>query len=346
MNDSEVGRKRGIECPPRRRRAVGRTAVAVVLTVGVLGAAACSASPGSSGDPAASLQTVRYTYPGAVAITTPELLMQSDPAMCAPFGIKPEITVLSPGAASPAVAAGKIDATRGAPTSFLLTEVESPGAAKVVANVTGGQPNKFWGAKDVHTVADLRGKTVAATSMGATTDISARQALSEAGLTPGKDVQITYSNTASARFGLAASGAIQGLVQPAPLPATLTEAGWHELLDFNDDPQTAPLFATVISVNTKFIQDHPDAIKGLLQCEAAATKAINADPKKAADLLATATRTDTAAAAAQVAALQPFGVAKFPAQDMTLLANVLQKNNVKDFSHTDVSKTVDSSFVP
>jgi len=342
MNDSKLGRKLSARLPVGRRAA---DRAAVLVAIGGLGLAACS--PGISGDdPGTSLQTVNYAYSGIAAATLPELLIQSDPAMCAPFGIKPQVAVLSASASSPAVAAGKVDVKRGASTSFLLTEVENPGEAKIVATVTGGQPAKVWGSKDVRTITDLRDKTVAAASAGSGTDISVREALSEAGLTPGKDVRITYSNTANALFGLAESGAIQGFVQTSPLPATLTKNGWHELADAAHSPLTALPLKTVITANTTFIHDHPAAIKGLLQCMAAAEHAVNADRGKATELLAKAARIDGAAAAEQVAAIQPFGLAEFRPEDLTTLANVLRKNYGKDFSKVNVLSAVDNSFLP
>ncbi len=51
---------------------------------------------------------------------------------------------------------------------------------------------QIWGAKEIKTIQDLKGKTVAASTPRAALDTATREALKKNGLVPDKDVQILY----------------------------------------------------------------------------------------------------------------------------------------------------------
>jgi ABC-type nitrate/sulfonate/bicarbonate transport system substrate-binding protein len=71
------------------------------------------------------------------------------------------------------------------------------------ARLRGGQVKYFggtmqqlvfqiWGAKEIKSIKDLKGKTVAASTPRAALDTATREALKKNGLVPDKDVQILY----------------------------------------------------------------------------------------------------------------------------------------------------------
>jgi ABC-type nitrate/sulfonate/bicarbonate transport system substrate-binding protein len=333
----------------------GRAAVLAVTAVSALVLAACgsgggSASSGSgsgSGSSSGSgVVSLKFAYAGAVSSFAPEMLMQDNPGMCAQYGVNPSITNLNPAAAAPALAAGQVQVVVQGSGSFLLSALKDPSATKIVAG-TGPLPLNLYVTKDVHSVADLNGKTVGASSQGALSDLALREAISEGGLTVGKQVKITFAGTSAAEIGLAASGAISAFAQLPPLPAAAQAAGVHVLRSLVGDPTIDPLADNPVGVNTSFLQAHPAAVKGLLRCLAAANKKALADPTAAATALAKYQSISQATAATEVAAAKgSFTLFSYTVDAAKTAIKTLEKYNIKQFGGFDPSTVIDNSMVP
>jgi NitT/TauT family transport system substrate-binding protein len=95
------------------------------------------------------------------------------------------------------------------------------------ARLRGGQVKYFggtmqqlvfqiWGAKEIKSIKDLKGKTIAASTPRAALDTATREALKKNGLAPDKDVQ--FSTCRAFRRFLARSSAGKLLPEPCPRP--------------------------------------------------------------------------------------------------------------------------------
>jgi ABC-type nitrate/sulfonate/bicarbonate transport system substrate-binding protein len=332
---------------PTLSRARRLTATAVVVAATVVGVAACSSSTRKSSDSAGagstSLTTVHLAYTGAVPPYAPEIVIANDPSMCTQYGVKVDTTVLQTPVASPALAAGQVDMSVSA--EFLQTAAKQPGTTTAVGRIPT-VPLFVYGANDIKKVTDLKGKTIGVSSKGSLADLVWRQALKENGLTLGTDVKITYAGSSTALVGLAASNAIQAFIYNPPLPDVDVKAGVHEVTRLDQDPSVAPLGYSVIAANTSFLQDHRNAVRGALQCIAAANKQILADPQNAGSLLAKAESAPTAHGVAQVQAnKQCYGLQPFTTAEASVIMNALENAGVAQFGSFDPSRVIDNSLL-
>ncbi|MTD53120.1 ABC transporter substrate-binding protein [Amycolatopsis pithecellobii] len=322
------------------RRRYGLVAALAVILAGC--------STGQPGDSASGLTKISYAILSPSASFAPELLMGSEPQMCAPYGVAPSITVLNAAAAGPALAAGQIQAVRDGTGAVLATASKNPAGIKIAATV-GNAPYFLWGAKEIRSIGDLKGQTVGASASGAVADLVMRETLSENGLQPGTDVKITYGGSASSLFGLAASGAIKGLVYPEPLPATVTAAGVHKIAEVSADPRIAPILSTVIAVSARVATGQREAVTGLLRCLAAASQLALRGDQRVVAALAKAAKIDEPTAAAQLAGVRAagtFALAPLTAGDARAVMAVLEKQGVQRFGPFDPSEVIDDSLLP
>jgi NitT/TauT family transport system substrate-binding protein len=84
------------------------------------------------------------------------------------------------------------------------------------------------------------------------------------------------------RLALLASGELKAGVLPDPLAALSVQQGAVIILD---DTQFPAYGASVISFSKKFIDQNPMAVRGFLAAIEEATKMLNSDPAKYANLL-------------------------------------------------------------
>jgi ABC-type nitrate/sulfonate/bicarbonate transport system substrate-binding protein len=291
---------------------------------------------------------VSYAYLGSSAGLMPEVLMANDPAMCAPYGVKPKMQIIQQATAPAALAAGQIQGLRSGTGSFLIASSKQSGGTTIVGGF-GPLPLSLFVTKNIKSIGDLRGKTVGAPAKGSTSDVAIRELLSENGLTVGKDVKITYAGSSSALFGEAASGAIQGFRYSPPVPPVAGSTGVYQLVSTAGIPAIDNLNKTVIGVTTSFLKSNPDAVKGLLACVSAAAKDIVSDPAHAATVLAKAEQVKQDQASAQIQAQISAGSYKmipFTADDASNVMKELEQFGVAQFGSFDPSSVINDHLLP
>ncbi|HEX6510948.1 MAG TPA: ABC transporter substrate-binding protein, partial [Chloroflexota bacterium] len=87
---------------------------------------------------------------------------------------------------------------------------------------------------DIHTGQDLKGKKLAVSRFGSTSDTATRLGLQKLGLQPDKDVSLVQVGSLQARTSAMQSGAVQGSMTLPPDDVTLEDQGFHSLLDLAD----------------------------------------------------------------------------------------------------------------
>jgi len=83
--------------------------------------------------------------------------------------------------------------------------------------------------QEITSAAALKGKKVAVSSFGATTDLSARASLRALGLDPTRDVTILALGGDTVRFAALQSGTVQAAMMSLPLNIQLKKMGYREL---------------------------------------------------------------------------------------------------------------------
>lgn len=115
----------------------------------------------------------------------------------------------------------------------------------------------------IKTGADLKGKRVGISQLGASTDFVARFALRRLGLNPEKDVTLLGVGGAGERWAALNGGHVQATVVQPPFTLLSRKAGFPILVDFSklDFEYTISGVATTAS----FIRSEPDTVMGFMR---------------------------------------------------------------------------------
>jgi NitT/TauT family transport system substrate-binding protein len=262
------------------RKLAGALAVATALT----GLAAC----GGASDKAASSGpvTLRLGYFPNITHATP-LVGEAKGFFKEKLGsnVTLETKQFNAGpAAIEALFSGAIDATYIGPNPTVNAWQKSKGQAiKVVAGAASG--GVFFVTKPgITSPEQLKGKKIATPQLGNTQDVALRYWLLEHGLTStkegGGDVAVLPQENATAVTAFQA-GAIDGAWLPEPHASKLVAAGGRILVDERDLWPDKKFVITNLIVSTKFLKEHRDVVKKLIEGQVAANKFINSNPADA-----------------------------------------------------------------
>ena len=255
----------------RRLLALG---AAALLAAGVL--TGCSTSPSS----ASARGTLRLGYFANVTHAT-ALVAAERGTFAARLGDVPlETQVFNAGpAAVEALFGGSIDATYIGPNPAINAYVKSKGRAlRIVAGATSGGAQLVV-KPGITSAEQLRGQTLATPQLGNTQDVALRAWLKSHGLSTdprgGGDVSIAPTDNATT-LELFRKGDIAGAWLPEPWASRLVIEGGATVLVNEKDLWPGGRFVTThLVVATKFLADHPDVVKRLLEAHVETTAWIN-----------------------------------------------------------------------
>jgi NitT/TauT family transport system substrate-binding protein len=137
---------------------------------------------------------------------------------------------------------------------------------------------------------DLRGKVLGVTLPGSTTDLTARILLQQAGMTAGKDVQITHLQGMPDMITALSQGRIDAGVISAPTTLKAKQAGLKELIDVT--ARNVPMIHAGLATTRDFIKTSPDKVRRYVQAYIEATKVARTDAETTKQLISKYTKTD------------------------------------------------------
>ena len=146
----------------------------------------------------------------------------------------------------------------------------------------------------VHSVSDLRGRTLYASGKGATPEYALNAILAGNGLDPEKDVTIEWkSEHAECLASLLAGGGAALLPQPFVTTAQMKNEGVRVALDLTaewdalqkDAEAPSALLTGVVVVRRAFAEEHPDAVNAFLNDYAESVAFVNSNVEAAAELI-------------------------------------------------------------
>ncbi|MBI4527515.1 MAG: ABC transporter substrate-binding protein [Deltaproteobacteria bacterium] len=127
---------------------------------------------------------------------------------------------------------------------------------------------------EITSAAALKGKKVAVSSFGATTDVSARVALQALGLDPNRDVTILALGGDTVRFAALQAGTVQAAMMSLPLNIQLKKKGYTELF-YVGKILREPLTGLVAS--TDKIKNNPQQIRRVMRAFVRGLKAFKTE---------------------------------------------------------------------
>lgn len=175
----------------------------------------------------------------------------------------------------PSIVKGEIDiaAVPANLASVLYNRTE--GGVQVLAINNLGVLYVVESGESIHSVADLKGKTLYSTGKGTTPEFSLNYVLSQNGLDPEKDLTIEYKSEASEVAAMLAqdTAAVAMLPQPFVTSAQMNNDKLRVALDMTSEwdsiqQQTggsSALVTGVIIARTEFVEEHPEAVAAFLE---------------------------------------------------------------------------------
>jgi NitT/TauT family transport system substrate-binding protein len=137
---------------------------------------------------------------------------------------------------------------------------------------------------EIKTPEQLKGRTVAISRFGSSSDFIARYALSKIGLNPGKDVTIVQIGSTPDRVSAVLTGRVQATVINPPASIIAEKKGMTVLADL---PKLGLVYQhTSASTTRKFIRANPDTIRRYVKSQVEAVHRIYTDKETSIKVLA------------------------------------------------------------
>src|SRR5512147_1081969 len=145
--------------------------------------------PGPSRGRAAEMPSVRANYAAFSGAFAP-LWIAADRNLFTKYGLNVDIRYIAPATATQALIGKNLDIIN--PGGEIVEAGLNGEPVVYIAGIMNRAVMSLYAKPEIGSLADLKGKVLAVTVPGATTDFAARVLLQQARLTPGKDVKILY----------------------------------------------------------------------------------------------------------------------------------------------------------
>ena len=308
---------------------------AALVLVGLL--AGCGSTANATVPPAAATPAVTASATPTVEPTTITIASLKGPTTMGLVGLMQDasagtaaedyqVTVYgTPDEVIPLVVQGAVDVAlvpaNLAAVLYAKTKTEAGAQVQVAAINTLGMLEVVEAGDTIHSVADLKGRTIYSTGKGASPEYVLDYLLTKNGLDPATDVTIEYKSEATEVTALLASepGAIGVLPQPYVTIVKSKNPAVRTALSLSDEWATVAPDSTMVTgvliVRTQFVAEHPEAFAQLLTDYQASTDFTNAHPDQAAPLIV----------AAGIVPAEPIAVAAIPACHIVYIAGAEMK---------------------
>jgi NitT/TauT family transport system substrate-binding protein len=208
-------------------------------------------------------------------------------------GLEPEIIAMRPPVSITALVSSDIDYTTvfGSVVRAALRGLP----VRVVASLIDGSTHALVTRPEFKAVKDLKGRTVAVGSYGASDDVAARMMLKHYGVDPDKQVKIVALGPDRARFAALKEGIVDVAVVAPPVDAEGRKAGFN-ILARAYEIFTFPFVG--LGANAKKIAERPDEVRRTIKALVRANRFIRDNRDESIQILMQWGRTDRAAAEA------------------------------------------------
>lgn len=268
--------------PSEKSLPVGLAKINAIIAIALLLAIVGTAHRAQAGD----APTVRANYAAFSGAFAP-LWIAADRNLFAKYGLNVDLRYVAPATATQALIGKNL-------------EIINPGGEIVEAGLNGepvvyiaGILNRavmsIYAKPEITSVADLKGKVLAVTVPGATTDFAARILLQQARLTPGKDVKLIYlKGMVEILTGINQGNADAGIFT-SPTTLKAQHAGLKELV--NVTAQNIPMIHAALAATKDYIKSRPDNVRRFLQAYLEGIKIARTDADFAKQVIGKYTKT-------------------------------------------------------
>jgi ABC-type nitrate/sulfonate/bicarbonate transport system substrate-binding protein len=133
---------------------------------------------------------------------------------------------------------------------------------KVLASFMDSSTHMLIARPEFKSIRDLKGRTLAVSTYGATSDVAARMMMKQGGLDPERDLKIVPLGAERARFGALREGIVDVAVLSPPADAEANRLGFNVLSRFYE---IFKMPFTGLGTNLKKLKEKPDEAKRMLK---------------------------------------------------------------------------------
>lgn len=209
---------------------------------------------------ATPIETVRIATPGKL-IDFAALYAGAHLGIYRQEGLDPQFIVMRSGIILQALAAGEIDYT-----TLLASSVRAAVAGlpiRVIMGLILKQTFFLLSQPEIRDVKQLKGKRIAVSNFGSSTDKSARMALEHAGLDPNRDAIILAMGDTGLRFAALQARSIDAAVLSPPYNFSAQRQGFNNLIWLGDLLGESP--SNGLATTTKKLKEQPDQVYRMLR---------------------------------------------------------------------------------
>ncbi|HTM09425.1 MAG TPA: ABC transporter substrate-binding protein [Verrucomicrobiae bacterium] len=245
---------------------------ALVMSIVFLSTFALAASDG--GKPEKADVVVTYAQPSGAF--TP-IWVAFEAGLFKKYGLNAKLQLLTPQVSAQSVISGEADFYTDGPD--LINARMRGGEVKYFGGTMQRFVFQMWGAKEIASMQQLKGKAVAASTPRAALDTATRETLKKNGLAPDRDVQILYVQTVPAILTSITSGKTAAGTLSAPNTLKAKESGLNLLSDIGK--LNIPGLQVTYGTTEKYLKNYPNTVTAFLKAMAEAVVLSKKQPEVA-----------------------------------------------------------------
>ena len=247
--------------------------LSTIKTVAFLGlflAVAFGAFRAHAGDAPA----VRANYAAFSGAFAP-LWIAADKNLFSKYGLNVDLRYIAPATATQALIGKNLDIIN--PGGEIVEAGLNGEPVVYIAGIMNRAVMSIYAKPEIASLADLKGKVLAVTVPGATTDFAARVLLQQAHLTPGKDVKLIYlKGMVEILTGINQGNADAGIFT-SPTTLKAQHAGLKELVNVTE--QNIPMIHAALASTKEYVKTRRDNVRRFLQAYLEGIKISRTDPE-------------------------------------------------------------------
>jgi len=241
---------------------------------------------GSSRTRAAEMSSVRANYAAFSGAFAP-LWIAADRNLFTKYGLNVDIRYIAPATATQALIGKNLDIIN--PGGEIVEAGLNGEPVVYIAGIMNRAVMSIYAKPEIGSLADLKGKVLAVTVPGATTDFAARVLLQQARLTPGKDVKLIYlKGMVEILAGINQGNADAGIFT-SPTTLKAQHAGLKELVNVTE--QNIPMIHAALASTKEYVKTRRDDARRFLQAYLEGIKISRTDPEYTKQIIGKYTKT-------------------------------------------------------
>ncbi len=235
---------------------------------------------------AADSSLLRANYPGISGAFAP-VWIASERGLFTKYGLNVDLRYIAPATSTQGLLAKSLDIVN--PGGEIIEAGLNGEPVVYIAGILNRAVMSVYSKSEIRSLADLKGKVLAVTVPGATTDFAARVLLQQVGLTPGKDVKILYLKGMPEILAGITQGNADAGIFTSPTTLKARQAGLKELVNVTE--QNIPMIHAAFASTKDYLKTQPDPVRRFLQGYLEGIKVAHAEPELAKQMIGKYTKT-------------------------------------------------------